>query len=110
VGIPLYIDGAVTGQFDKLQVEALKMSIGLLNRRARDREYGWRTLGYVINYTKEDSRGKRMFVESGHVAAHELYVDGISDDDEGAAVGGTAEMDKQGSRLPCHSWSALGKP
>ena len=94
VGIPLYIDGAVTGQFDKLQVEALKMSIGLLNRRARDREYGWRTLGYVTNYTKEDSRGKRMFVESGHVAAHELYVDGISDDDEGAAVGGTAEMDK----------------
>ena len=95
VGIPLYIDGAVTGQFDKLQVEALKMSIGLLNRQARDREHGWRTLGYVTNYTKEDSRGKRMFVESGHVAAHELYVDGISDDDdEGAAVGGTADVDK----------------
>jgi hypothetical protein len=94
VAVPLYIDGAVTGQFDKLQVTALKMSIGLLNRWSRDREYAWRTLGYVTNYTKEDSRGKRMFVESGHVAAHELYVDGISDEDEGAVGGGTAEVDK----------------
>jgi hypothetical protein len=91
VAVPLYIDGAVTGQFDKLQVTALKMSIGLLNRQARDREYSWRTLGYITNYTKEDSRGKRMFVESGHVAAHELYVDCISGDDEGGVGGGTAE-------------------
>jgi len=29
VPIPLYIDGAVTGQFDKLEVEALKMTCGL---------------------------------------------------------------------------------
>jgi hypothetical protein len=52
VALPLYIDGAVTGQFDKLQVTALKMSIGLLNRRARDREHAWRSLGFVTNYTK----------------------------------------------------------
>ena len=45
VPIILYIDGAVTGQFDKLQVEALKMTLGIFNRRARDREYAWRTLG-----------------------------------------------------------------
>jgi hypothetical protein len=94
VAIPLYIDGAVTGQFDKLQVTALKMSIGLLNRRARDREHAWRTLGYITNYTKEDSRGKRMFVESGHVAANELYFDGDSDDDEGAVGGDKVEVDK----------------
>lgn len=94
VPIPLYIDGAVTGQFDKLQVTALKMSIGILNRRARDREHGWRTLGFVTNYTKEDSRGKRIFFESGHIAAHELYCDGISDNDEGANGGGQVEVDK----------------
>jgi hypothetical protein len=91
VALPLYIDGAVTGQYDKLQVTALKMSIGILNRRARDKEYAWRTLGYVPNYTKSDSRGKKILIESGHVAAYELYVDGLSDEDEG--VDGTAETD-----------------
>ena len=74
VPIPLYIDGAVTGQYDKLQVTALKMSIGILNRRAMDRNHGWRELGYVTNYTEEDSRGKQIFVDSGHVAAHEMYM------------------------------------
>jgi hypothetical protein len=95
VAIPLYIDGAVTGQYDKLQVTALKMTIGILNRRARDREFAWRTLGYVPNYTKEDSRGRKMLVESGHVAAHELYVDGLTDEeDEGQDVTGESEVDK----------------
>ena len=60
----------------------MKMSIGLLNRKARDKEYAWRTLGFVTNYAKEDHRGKKMFVESGHIAAHELYCDCTSDEDE----------------------------
>jgi hypothetical protein len=93
VGIPLYIDGAVTGQFDKLQVTALKMSLCILNRKARDKEFAWRTLGFVTNYTKEDSRGKKIFVESGHVAAHELYVD-MSDEEEGEHAGHEDEVDK----------------
>jgi hypothetical protein len=100
VPVPLYIDGAVTGQFDKLQVTALKMSIGVLNRRARDREHGWRALGFVTNYAKEDSRGKRLFVESGHIAAHELYVDGLSDDDEEGIVADHGQVDKA-------SWCSL---
>jgi hypothetical protein len=95
VAIPLYIDGAVTGQYDKLQVTALKMTIGILNRRARDREFAWRTLGYVPNYTKEDSRGRKILVESGHVAAHELYVDGLTDEeDEGDNAAAESEVDK----------------
>jgi hypothetical protein len=95
VAIPLYIDGAVTGQYDKLQVTALKMTIGILNRRARDKEFAWKTLGYISNYTKEDSRGKRMFVESGHIAAFELYADGLTDDeDEGANAGKESDVDK----------------
>ena len=83
VPIPLYIDGAVTGQYDKLQVTALKMTLGILNRHARDKEYAWKSLGYVTNYTREDSRGKKIFVESGHVAAHEQYMES---DDEGEDV------------------------
>ena len=92
VGIPLYIDGAVTGQFDKLQVEALKMTLCILNRKARDKECAWRSLGYITNYAKEDSRGQKIFVDSGHVAAHELYVD-ISDE-EGEVEGQESEVDK----------------
>ena len=94
VALPLYIDGAVTGQYDKLQVTALKMTLGILNRRARDREHAWRTLGYVPNYTKSESRGKKIFVESGHVAAYELYVDGLSDEDEGADGSAESDVDK----------------
>jgi hypothetical protein len=91
VPVLLYIDGAVTGQFDKLQVTALKMSIGLLNRKARDKEYAWRSLGFVTNFTKEDSRGKRMFLDSGHVAALGMFADSSSEEDEGD---NTEEVDK----------------
>jgi hypothetical protein len=56
------------------------MTLGILNRKARDKEHAWRTLGYVTNYAKEYSRGQKIFVDSGHVAAHEMYMD---DSDEG---------------------------
>jgi hypothetical protein len=94
VAIPLYIDGAVTGQFDKLQAMALIMSIGLLNCQARDKEHTWRSLGFVTNYTREGTGGKRLFVRSGHVAAHELYVDGILDDEEDANGPVVDQVDK----------------
>ncbi len=75
--IPLYIDGAVTGQFDKLEITPLKMTLGILNRRARDKEYAWRVLGYVPDHARETSRCKAMYVQSNHVAArhYDLYED-----------------------------------
>ena len=73
VALPTYIDGAVTGQFDKLQVTALKMTIGILNNNARNKEYAWRTLGLVPNYTKADQRGQRIFLESGHLATEDMF-------------------------------------
>ena len=46
VPIIMYIDGAVTGQFDKLQLNALKFTLSILKRnKAREKEYAWRTLG-----------------------------------------------------------------
>ena len=98
VGLPLYIDGAVTGQFDKLQVTALKMSISILNRRARDKEYAWRTLGLVPNYAKSDSRGKKMFIESGHVAAFDMYKD--NEDEEGLTLVPMRTLTKQLTIMP----------
>ena len=49
------------------------MSIGILNRKARDKEYAWRSLGLVPNYTKEDARGKMSFRQSGHIGYKEFY-------------------------------------
>ena len=45
---PLYIiDGAVTGQFLNLPVTQLKMTLGILNKEACDKEIFWRVLGTV---------------------------------------------------------------
>ena len=64
-----YIDGACTTKMDKLTVEALRFALGVHNFKAREREHAWRCLGYVPEYTKETSRSRKMFVESGHMAA-----------------------------------------
>ena len=64
-----YIDGAVTGQFANLAVTAVKMSIGIFNRKARDRPNMWRTLGYIPEISKGKSRGKRLIIDSQHIDA-----------------------------------------
>ena len=94
VPIHLYIDGAVTGQFDKLQVEALKMTLGIFKKDARNKEFAWRTLGYVPNYTASESRGKKILQESLHAAAallpteeEEGIMDESGDDDDEASRG-----------------------
>ena len=96
VPILLYIDGAVTGQFNALEVAALKITLGIFKKRARDREYAWRTLGYVPNYTQSASRGKKILQESLHAASHLLPTEeeeGIihsSDEDDAASVASRA--------------------
>ena len=79
VPILLYLDGAVTGQFDHLQVESMKITLGVFDSVARDREHAWRTIGYCPNYTKSESKGKKILEESLHTAAHLHPVE----DDEG---------------------------
>jgi len=44
---PLCIDGAVTGQFSDHEIVAVKISLGIFNRKARDRPHMWKTLGYM---------------------------------------------------------------
>ena len=64
---PLYIDGAATGQFANLPITAVQISLGIFNRKARDKPHFWRTLGYIPPVEKDKSRGKRMFIESRHL-------------------------------------------
>ena len=64
-----YIDAANAGQFADLPITALKMPLGIFTRKARDKDYMWRTLGYVPTVSKHKSGGKRVMVTSGHLDA-----------------------------------------
>ena len=66
---PIYIDGAATGQFVDLPVTAVKISLGIFNRKARDKPHFWRILGYIPQVSKDKSRGKRLLIESNHCDA-----------------------------------------
>ena len=73
----MYIDGACTGQFQNLPITALKIALGIHTRKYRDNEHAWRTLGFVAQVSKPNSRGKAMFSESGHMDAEtEDLIDG----------------------------------
>jgi len=65
----LYIDGASTSQFSDHEITAVKMSLGIYTRKARDRPWMWRVLGYVPPISKQKSRGKRLFIDSKHLDA-----------------------------------------
>lgn len=67
--ILFYIDGAATGQFADLKITAVKFSLGIFNRKARDKDHFWRILGYVPDVSPSKTRGQRIFIESGHAEA-----------------------------------------
>jgi len=66
---PLHIDGAATGQFSDHEITAVKISLGIFNRKARDQPHMWKTLGYIPPISKSKSRGERLFIESQHLDA-----------------------------------------
>jgi len=63
----MYIDGAVTGQFQNLPITALKISLGIFRRKVRDKDYAWRTLGYVTDVSKQSARGRQLFHATAHI-------------------------------------------
>ncbi len=80
LAVPMYIDGCSTGQFSDLPVTALKLSLGIHNRQARDKERSWLELGWVPQVRKESARGKKMFQQSGHLESLDVTVlDGEGD-------------------------------
>lgn len=83
VPIIMYIDGTVTDAYSKLELQALILSLGIFKSKTRDKNFAWRKLGYVPNITKEDSRGNKIYKESGHIAASNLHVS----DGEGEEAG-----------------------
>jgi hypothetical protein len=74
LAVPIYIDGAVTGQFTDLPITAVKLSLGIYKREARDRSHAWRELGFIPVVRKDPARGKRIFQETGHLEAQDHLV------------------------------------
>ena len=68
-------DAANTGQFSDLPITAVEFTLGIFNRKARDKNHLWRILGYLPEYTETASRGKRIVAESGHTDALDKYTD-----------------------------------
>lgn len=80
LAVPMYIDGASTGQFSDLPVTALKLSLGIHNRKGRDKERAWLELGWLPQVRKQTARGNKLFKESGHLESLDvLVVDGEGD-------------------------------
>ena len=64
VGVQWYIDGAVTGQFDNLQITALKMTLSFFTREYRMKDDAWATVGYVVNYSHAKATGGERSLSS----------------------------------------------
>ena len=77
-----YIDGATTGQFVDLPVTAVKFSLGIFTQAARDKEYCWRTLGYIPAVDKYKSKANRIILNSRHVDGMALYESVLNDEGE----------------------------
>jgi len=77
--VVIYIDGAATSQFSDHSITAVKISLGIFTRKARDKPHLWRTIGYIPPNSKHKSQGKRLLIESGHLDAtrtiHESHKD-----------------------------------
>ena len=72
-----YIDGANTGQFSDLPITAVKFTLGIFNRKARDRDFMWKTLGYIPAIAKFKSRGRRLLIDSRHVDSITAHPDAL---------------------------------
>ena len=81
--VPMYIDGAVTGQFSDLPLTPVKLALGIHKRETRDKDYAWREIGWIPQIRKQKARGKKLFKESRHLEARDLtMVDGEGDNQE----------------------------
>jgi hypothetical protein len=83
VPVLFYMDGCQMGQYDKLPLEAFKMSLAIFKPKIREKYFAWRPLGYVSNNLKESTQAVMIIRNSGHVAKNDyLTASSSSSDDE----------------------------
>lgn len=96
--IIMYIDGATTGQMKDMPITALKMTLGIFNRKYRDQPQAWRVLGHVQAVTKNISKARKRIRESLHVAGSLSQLR----PGEGRGIG-TKEKNKSGPSRDLHA-------
>jgi len=67
------MDGAITGQFDHLPVEALKFTLGMFNGTARDCKHTWRELVHICHFLSVDTEKKDLIRNSEHMDNHTFF-------------------------------------
>ena len=92
LAVPMYADGCVTGQFANLALTQVKMTVGILNAQARDKDYFWRDIGLIPNVSAQKSRGSRMMLESRHCDGLMAHQDVL--EEEGARRENAAPVNK----------------
>lgn len=95
--IIMYIDDTETGVMKNLPICALKLTLGIFTREYRDKDHGWRELGYVPSVTKNQSRARRFAMQSGHISSNNFEMaDGEGDYEEGTPGDSDREAHKPG--------------
>ena len=75
VGFIMYVDACVTGQYQNLNIEIFKFTLSLLNNEAREKDYGWRNLGYVPNRVKGKGKAEELLRAAKHIDAKKYLED-----------------------------------
>ncbi len=63
----IYLDGCVTGQFNNMEIEILKFTLGILNEETRNKDWAWRNLGFVHSVVKGHGEAETEIRESEHL-------------------------------------------
>ena len=71
----MYVDACVTGQYQNLNIEIFKFTLTLLNNEAREKDYGWRNLGYVPNRVKGKGKAEEVLRAAKHIDAQKYLED-----------------------------------
>ena len=95
--VPLYLDGAATGQFVNNPITAVKIALGIHTRKAREQGLFWGTIGYIPSPTKVKSKGQRQLVDSGHADGAIPYYEMMDDEGE------LKENNAKNGKAPVHS-------
>lgn len=95
VGLMWYVDGATTGQFENLEIIAVKVSLTCLSEPYRKKDHGWRTVGYIVQYSQAESRGKKIFADSKHIDSQAVAESLLKEEGEKAAQVKVSEQKAQ---------------
>jgi hypothetical protein len=92
--IIMYADAANTGQMSNLPITAVRIALGILNRKARDRDELWGTLGYIPVVRNAKNKGKQQLFASGHADAQMAHRSSLQAGVEDASIEADDEEDE----------------